>query len=354
MRILSKQFEMENIQWIKKFVLIALCLQNASYTLLRKYSSMSEKVSSKEVLLVGEFIKLFTSIYFINNSEERSSSRGEGFAKLVWLVKHSSKMLILSTIYLVMNVLSFVSLQYIGAGEFTVCAQLKILTTATFSVLVLGTSINYTKWRALAQLVVGCILVTSPSFDSSFNTNEIDTYNKLTFGYGAVLLEVFMSGFASIYFEKVVKSPSEVITIWERNFQLCFYSIIIYSCMIFYESDSTYYPLANWSITTVIVAFLGAGGGLLVAGTLKYADSILKTLATAGAIIISTILSYFFLGSKLDHIIVLGSITTILSIFNYTMQETEISSTISSNNKSDVARALDSAAVIQSNKTNGI
>ncbi len=36
----------------------------------------------------------------------------------------------------------------------------------------------------------------------------------------SVLTEVALSGFASIYFEKVVKSTKEVITIWERNFQL--------------------------------------------------------------------------------------------------------------------------------------
>ena len=40
---------------------------------------------------------------------------------------------------------------------------------------------------------------------------------------------------------------------------------------------------------------LGALGGLLVAATLKYADSILKTLAAAGAILLSTILGFVFL-----------------------------------------------------------
>ena len=39
-----------------------------------------------------------------------------------------------------------------------------------------------------------------------------------------------------------------------------------------------------------MVAALGAAGGLLVAATLKYADSIMKTLAAAGAIILSTVL----------------------------------------------------------------
>lgn len=44
------------------------------------------------------------------------------------LILHSSKMFVLAAIYAVMNILSFVALEYIGAGEFTICAQLKILT----------------------------------------------------------------------------------------------------------------------------------------------------------------------------------------------------------------------------------
>ena len=38
--------------------------------------------------------------------------------------------LILAGIYGAMNILSFIALEYIGAGEFTICAQLKILSTA--------------------------------------------------------------------------------------------------------------------------------------------------------------------------------------------------------------------------------
>jgi UDP-sugar transporter A1/2/3 len=314
---------MESSYLIRRVVLVALCVQNASYTLLRKYSAMTQVVNSREILLVGEIIKLFTSIYFISNSVETTSSKGKGTGKLIWLITNSYKMLVLSSIYLIMNVLSFVSLSYIGAGEFTVCAQLKILTTAAFSVSILGTSLSATKWRALAQLVVGCILVTSPSFDNS-STTQSDLYSKLSLGYGAVLLEVVLSGFASIYFEKVVKSSTEVITIWERNFQLSFYSIIIYVSILMYEMDSSYRIFKNWDSITVMVSLLGAAGGLLVAGTLKYADSIMKTLATAGAIIIATIVGYFFLGSKLDHIILLGAVTTIISIFNYTMDATSI------------------------------
>ena len=275
---------------LRSAILIGVCLQNAGYTLVRKYSTQTENVSSKEVLLVAEAIKLIIATWLTVTSTEKSDAQGFGINKLLWLLAHSSKMLVLAAIYGTMNILSFVALQYIGAGEFTICAQLKILTTAGFSVIIMRTTLSWARWRALALLVFGCILVASPAFTGP---SKSDAVVLQLFGYGAVLTEVALSGFASIYFEKVVKSTSEVVTIWERNFQLGIYSIIMYTGIICYEWNSTSntrVPWSNWSSLTLLVSLLGAGGGLLVAATLKYADSIMKTLAAAGAILLSTVL----------------------------------------------------------------
>lgn len=176
--------------------------------------------------------------------------------------------------------------------------------------------------RALALLVLGCILVASPNFSHSQDSSSsptIDPYSQIFFGYGSVLTEVALSGFASIYFEKVVKSTTEVITIWERNFQLGIYSILMYSVIIMYEGGSgERVAWSNWSALTFSVSVLGAAGGLLVAATLKYADSILKTLAAAGAIVLSTILGHYFLDGPLNIVVSIGALTTIIAIANYT------------------------------------
>jgi UDP-sugar transporter A1/2/3 len=187
--------------------------------------------------------------------------------------------------------------------------------------LVLRTALTWTKWRALGLLVLGCILVASPNFSSS--KPEADMYLQI-FGYGAVLSEVVLSGFASIYFEKVVKSTTEVITIWERNFQLGIYSILMYATIILYESNQNDGKMTwgNWSFLTFLVALFGAVGGLLVAATLKYADSILKTLAAAGAIILSTVLGHIFLNGPMDLIVSIGACTAIIAIANYTLDAT--------------------------------
>lgn len=325
---------------IKTAVLVSLCLQNAGYTLLRKYTTQHEHVSSKEILFVSEILKILFSLYMITHDSEglKSDAPGTGWTKIYWLICNSQKMLILAAIYGAMNILSFIALEYIGAGEFTICAQLKILTTAAFSVLILRTSLSWTKWRALILLVFGCILVASPNFTSSSGKEgETNAIASQLFGYAAVLTEVVLSGFASIYFEKVVKSTTEVITIWERNFQLGIYSLLMYGGIIIYESyskegggsssspsSSLQLAWSGWTFITFIVAVLGATGGLLVAATLKYADSILKTLAAAGAIVLSTVLGHYLLGGPLDIVVSIGAIVTIISIANYTLDATAV------------------------------
>jgi UDP-sugar transporter A1/2/3 len=122
----------------------------------------------------------------------------------------------------------------------------------------------------------------------------------------------------------MLKKGVEKITIWERNFQLAFYSILLLLLIIFWEVsnheiefDGTFFK--GWTINTVLVATIQASGGLLVAATLKYADAILKTLATSGSIVLSAFLGWFLLGGQLDIFVSIGCVCTILAIFNYTV-----------------------------------
>ena len=55
---------------------------------------------------------------------------------------------------------------------------------------------------------------------------------------------------------------------------------------------------------------------------MKYADSILKTMAAAGAIILSTVLGHLFLGGPMDLVVGIGALTTIIAIANYTLDST--------------------------------
>ena len=236
------------------------------------------------------------------------------YTRLAYLIKKSKKMFVLAAIYGAMNILSYISLRNIGAGVFTIFAQCKILTTAVFSSIILRYKYSWAQWRAMLSLMLGVILFTSPVW----NDAHVEAGGNAFIGTAAVLIEVTLSGFASIYFEKVIKTDPEKIGIWERNFQLALGSCPIYFIFIMTNRGDEAGFLGGWTATAWILALLGAAGGLLVALSIKYGDSILKTLATSGAIILSSILDYAFMGGPLTPTMCIAGTQVIIAIANYT------------------------------------
>ncbi|VDM69178.1 unnamed protein product [Strongylus vulgaris] len=64
-----------------------------------------------------------------------------------------------AVLYVIQNNLLFLALSKLDAATYQVTYQLKILTTALFSVTILGRSLNRLKWLALVLLTVGVALV---------------------------------------------------------------------------------------------------------------------------------------------------------------------------------------------------
>lgn len=327
-----------NTTLIKTGVLVCLTLQNAAHALLTRYSQgiLKESYSSTEVVLVAELLKMIVSGYLAMTDKSDSDAQGTGLSKLIWLSWNSRKIIVLVVLYSIANLLAFYALNRVEASVYTVTLQLKIVTTAIFAILILGRFINYTKWRALILLVGGCILVASPAFNKPPVCNndkdippssdkDVSVFES-TFGVGAILVMITISGYSAIYFESMLKKSNERITIWERNFQLALYSIVFLILVVVFETvsegenvqDMVPTLFEGWTMHAVCIAILQAGGGLLVAATLKYADAILKTLATSGAIVLSAIMNWMLLGGTLDIFVGIGCVCTILAIFNYT------------------------------------
>jgi UDP-sugar transporter A1/2/3 len=208
-----------------------------------------------------------------------------------------------------------------------------VLTTAGFSGLLLGRQFSYTQWRAMLLLILGCTLVASPTIESASGKGAGAKGTDAVLGVCSLLTMVSISGFCSVYFEGILKDEREKCSIWERNFQLSMFSILLLVIYNFVErnnemlsgrsSDEGQAALfEGWTINTVIICLLQSSGGLLVALTLKYADSIIKSLVTAGAIVLSTLFGFFMLGGVLNMYVGIGCAVTIIAIFNYMFVET--------------------------------
>lgn len=174
-----------------------------------------------------------------------------------------------------------------------------------------------TKWRALTSLMLGVLLFSEPIWNKADMGLNPEGGNVFL-GTVAVLIEVTLSGFASIYFEKVIKTDPEQLGIWERNYQLAFGSIPIYIGFIMYDAGGKVGYFGGWSVVAGVLSLVGAAGGLLVALSIKHGDSILKTLATTGAIVLSATLDHFLLGGPLTPVMCIAGVQVIISICNYT------------------------------------
>lgn len=244
--------------------------------------------------------------------------------KLLWLLRHGQHTLLLVVLYSAANLLSYYALARVDAAVYAVLAQLKILSTAAFSVWLLRRSFSWTKWRALLLLVMGCVLVASPALHKTPSADaEHDAVDVLE-GIAAILALVCISGYSAVYFENMLKAEKHV-TIWERNFQLAVYSVLLLLMMIVggrsVQGEAAAALFEGWTANASLLAVLSAAGGLLVAATLKYADSVLKTLATSGSIVLSAVLGHALLGAELDVFVTIGCLATILAICNYTFEE---------------------------------
>uniref|UniRef100_A0A673VZQ0 Solute carrier family 35 member A3a n=2 Tax=Salmo trutta TaxID=8032 RepID=A0A673VZQ0_SALTR len=138
-------------------------------------------------------------------------------------------------------------------------------------------------------------------------------------GVVAVLVACCSSGFAGVYFERILKETKQ--SVWVRNIQLGMFGLVFGLMGMFVYNgervrESGMFKGYN-TITWTVVA-LQALGGLVIAAVIKYADNILKGFATSLSIILSTLISYFWLQDfDPTSVFFLGAVLVIVATFLY-------------------------------------
>lgn len=232
----------------------------------------------------------------------------------------------------------------------------QILTTALFSVTMLGRVLSSKRWIALVLLTLGVAVVQLPASDPNayssiqdaqsrfyfprsfhelgqFSTGAVEVARELTkrgvdslsegltkrsatyeginedlglvkpimnysIGLSAVLAAALISGLTGVYFEKVLKESTQHVTVWTRNVQLSFYSLFpaLIIGVIFKDGEEIakngFFDGYNAVVWTAII--FQALGGVLVAMCINYADNIAKNFATSISIILSFLVSVWF------------------------------------------------------------
>ncbi|CAE6414055.1 unnamed protein product [Rhizoctonia solani] len=260
------------------------------------------------------------------------------------------KLSIPAILYVIQNNLQFVAASNLDVATFQVTYQMKILTTAAFSVMLLRKRLSKAKWAALFFLALGVGIVqiqsTAPKHEAPVSTSDgVDPVVKAAAesvsarahevigqakhvmnplkGFAAVSAACVTSGLAGVYFEMVLKGSQA--DLWVRNVQLSLFSLLPALVPIIFNnagttSDGRSFPFSlfanfsGWAWATVLTQVFG---GLITAIVIKYSDNIMKGFATSLSIVLSFLASVALFDFRITLAFVVGSSTVLAATWMY-------------------------------------
>ena len=309
---------------LKYMSLLTLTFRNVILALSMRYSRTrsGDMFFEGTAVVMAEVVKLLTCMFLVYRSPEEGAGNVKKFTdilhKTIILNKLDTlKVCVPSFIYLIMNNLNYVAAEHLDVPTYETTYQLKILTAAVLSVLILKKSLIKTQWLSLVLSVLGVALVQLSDAKETKVTEQIRQQNRLL-GFGAALTASVLSGIAGVYFEKILKESN--VSVWMRNIQLSLLAIPLGIFVSFFKHSEgiiEYGFFHGYDLFVIYLITLNATGGLLVAVVLKYADNILRGFASSLAIIITCIVSVFLFGFIVSLQFSVGAALVIGSIFMY-------------------------------------
>ncbi|KAJ3027300.1 UNVERIFIED_CONTAM: hypothetical protein HDU68_004087 [Siphonaria sp. JEL0065] len=281
------------------------------------YSRKEDMYLASTAVLMSEILKLGLCIWlYLQESQNKGLNLQKVFNNLFGPEAESWKMMIPAGLYVIQNNLQYLAVSNLDPATFQVTYQMKILTTAVFSVMMLKRSLSPTKWFALVLLTVGIALVQIPTDGASTSSSKSAAESFI--GLLAVAVACILSGLAGVWFEKVLKGSSA--SVWHRNIQLSTFSLVPGLIGVVFINGSTiaskgfFHGYNFWTWGAIANQ---AFGGLIVALVVKYADNILKGFATSISIILSAIASVFLFDFYISYLFVIGAAVVLYATHLY-------------------------------------
>ncbi|KAL5600920.1 hypothetical protein BROUX41_005756 [Berkeleyomyces rouxiae] len=380
----------------KQATVVSLIVQNSVLILVMHYSrimkpSGDHKYFPSTAVFLNEIIKLSISMTFslweVSRTLAPSTPATTIFEQIYRSVfsGDSWKLAIPALLYTFQNTLQYVALSNLDPVHYQILYQLKILTTAIFTVILLGRTIALKRWLALIVLTIGVSIVSLPLSDNvrdpllfhdssdhwfprsvhelgqmangagdaareltrrSFDAvsgelaKRSATYEGIdddmdapaamnaSIGIIAVIVATVLSGFAGVYFEKVLKDSQPTVSVWTRNIQLSFFSLFPALFVGVFYTDGPeiakhgFFDGYNWVVWSAIV--LQAIGGILSSLCISYADNIVKNFATSVSIVISFVFSLWFFDFKATLPLLAGAALVLASSWAYALPDSKV------------------------------
>jgi len=303
----------------KVAVLLLLLIQNTGLALAVKGSKLSgsQYIASTAVLL-NELVKFLLSAVFYYFVERRAPPTLESTREnpsFFQLLTQSENLLFVvpCLIYATQNNLVFVALDLLDAALYQVLANLKIITTAICSVIMLNKSLHRLQWMALLLLAIGEALAEASTKNSSKDSSNIFK------GTMVMIFYAILSGFAGVFTEKILKKRS-TLSFWMKSMILYFWGFVINLVyMAFSDSDKIiklgFFHDYTWKVWLVI--FLLSFGGILVSVVITWFDNIVKVYVTCCALFLTSVFSWLLFDFVYTMQFILAACIVSISILIY-------------------------------------
>ncbi|XP_039180381.1 UDP-galactose translocator isoform X1 [Crotalus tigris] len=318
---------------LKYISLAVLVVQNASLILSIRYvrTLPGDRFFATTAVVMAEILKGITCLLliFIQKQGNLRKFAASLYDSILVQYMDTLKLAVPSLIYTLQNNLQYVAISNLPAATFQVTYQLKILTTAVFSVLMLRKSLSSLQWLSLMLLFAGVAIVQVEQQQAGGKPAPKGQGMQQSYMVGlvAVVVSCLSSGFAGVYFEKILKGSTA--SVWLRNVQLGIFGTLLGLLGLWSTEGAAvaqhgfffgYTPLV-WG-----VILNQAFGGLLVALVVKYADNILKGFATSFSIVVSTVASIYLFDFHLNLLFALGAGLVIGAVYLYSLPKGALSS----------------------------
>ena len=320
------------MKWIS---LLMLMVQNTATPLIFRSAMTSSKAAERfnivHAVIMQELLKFLVSLVLLFLEEGGTYSRWSTTLRQTILARprDTLKLSVPAILYFIQNMCLQLASSNLPAAVFQVMYQGKSLVVAFCSVVMLSKRLTRSKWLAIALMACGLVIVQLAKNTESKKAAN-DKEQSFALGLFQTLLGCFCSGFASVYFEKMMKMPTSVgneqrkkPSMWVRNIQLAGFSMIIGILQLFSLSllgtSGSPPPTFFHGFTSIVwlMVFNNALGGLCVALVIKHADNILKGFACAIATVLASIASVFFFGFHLGLWFASAMVTVIGSSLLY-------------------------------------
>jgi UDP-sugar transporter A1/2/3 len=210
---------------------------------------------------------------------------------------------------------------------------MKIITTAIFTVTLLGRVLNRKQWLSVFGVFCGVVMVqvapqvtlkTTVSVGKVLS-NVATTRDSLR-GLLCLLGSCVLSGFAGVYTEKVLSKSSS--SIFASCLQMSLCSVVPAAVPVIVAlgrsiallggsetaTDGLFVAFGVWAWIAVLY---NVWGGFTVAITMKIASSLAKSLATSVAVVLTFLISIFWLHETMAFLRIMGAFVVVSSVYVY-------------------------------------